>query len=312
MLRGRVGRSAQAEQALRLLGVGGGHGGVLLERPGLLAGLDLQPVAQAGLLAQNLPGAGDLEALLRTAVRLVLRHGCRALLVASAHAWRRRGSKRPPGWAAAVPSCPGRQAWAVSLRAGLLPATEHDHDFFLVARLEEPLDVALLRAVVVRVDLQPEPDLLQDRVRLVAARLAGLHVRLVLELAEVHELADRGAGQRGDLDQVEVGLLRQLQRLLDADDADLLPVGADQPHLGDADAVVDPGLADVVLLRDVVMTVAHEKGPRARTQEASTQQVRTPRRTAPTRARPAGEDGTTPDRDLTTSPPERGPQGGRD
>src|SRR5919199_1360843 len=102
MLRGRVGRSAQAEQALRLLGVGGGHGGVLLERPGLLAGLDLQPVAQAGLLAQNLPGAGDLEALLRTAVRLVLRHGCRALLVASTLASRRRGSMRPPGWAADV------------------------------------------------------------------------------------------------------------------------------------------------------------------------------------------------------------------
>ena len=106
------------------------------------------------------------------------------------------------------------------------------------------------------------------------ARLAGLHVRLVLELAEVHELADRGPCQRGDLDEVEVGLLRQLQRLLDADDADLLPVGADQPHLGDADAVVDPGLADVVLLRDVVVTVVHEKGSRARAQGASTRRGR--------------------------------------
>jgi hypothetical protein len=84
----------------------------------------------------------------------------------------------------------------------------------------------------VRVDLQAEPDLLEDRVRLVAPGLTGLHVRLVLELAEVHELATGGRASGRDLDEVEIGLLRQLQRLLDADDADLLPVGADQPHLG--------------------------------------------------------------------------------
>ena len=72
---------------------------------------------------------------------------------------------------------------------------------------------------------------------------------LVLELAEVHELADRRAGRRRDLDQVEVRLLGQPQRVLHADDADLLAVGADQPHLGDADPLVDAGLADVVLLR---------------------------------------------------------------
>src|SRR5262249_61676619 len=39
------------------------------------------------------------------------------------------------------------------LRPGLLAAPEHDRHLDLVPRLEEPLDVALLGAVVVRVDL---------------------------------------------------------------------------------------------------------------------------------------------------------------
>ena len=47
-----------------------------------------------------------------------------------------------------------------------------------------------------------------------------------------------------DLDQVEIGLLRQSQRVLHADDADLLAAGADEAHLGDADPFIDTGLAD--------------------------------------------------------------------
>ena len=135
------------------------------------------------------------------------------------------------------------------LGAGLLATAEHDRDLHLVAGLEEPLDVALLGAVVVRVDLRPELDLLDHGVDLVLAGLTGLQSRFVLELAEVHELADRRAGRGGHLDQVEVSLLGQPQRVLDAHDADLLAVGSDEPHLGYPDAVVDAGLADVLLLR---------------------------------------------------------------
>ena len=79
--------------------------------------------------------------------------------------------------------------------------------------------------------------------RLVLAGLTRLLSALVLELAVVHELADRRPGHRGDLDKVEVGLLGQPEGVLDADDADLLTIGSDQPHLGDADAVVDAGLS---------------------------------------------------------------------
>ncbi|MNW52183.1 hypothetical protein D3C74_296940 [compost metagenome] len=108
--------------------------------------------------------------------------------------------------------------------------------------------MALLGAVVVRVDLQSETDLLEDRVRLVAASLTGLHVRLVLELAEVHELAHRRACVGGDLHQVEVSVLGKAQGDLNADDADLLPTWADKSDLGDTDPIVDARLADVMLL----------------------------------------------------------------
>ena len=43
-----------------------------------------------------------------------------------------------------------------------------------------------------------------------------------------------------DLDQVEVGVLGALQRVVDLDDPELLAVGADQAHLGHADPLVDP------------------------------------------------------------------------
>src|SRR5690554_1975174 len=130
------------------------------------------------------------------------------------------------------------------LGARLLATAEHDHDLDLVARLEEALDVALLGPVVVRVDLEAEPDLLESRVGLVPARLARLHVGLVLELAVVHELRDGGSSVRGDLDEIEVGLLREAQRVLDADDADLLAARSDEADLADADPLVDAGLAD--------------------------------------------------------------------
>ena len=90
------------------------------------------------------------------------------------------------------------------LGAVLLAATEHDRDLDLVARLQEPHDVTLLGLVVVRVDLRAKLHLLDDRVGLVAPRLACLLGVLVLELPVVHELADRRAGRRRHLDQVEV------------------------------------------------------------------------------------------------------------
>jgi hypothetical protein len=128
----------------------------------------------------------------------------------------------------------------------LLATAEHDRDLDLVPLAEEPHDVTLLGLVVVLVDLGAELHLLDDRVGLVAAGFTGLLGVLVLELAVVHELADRGSAHRGDLDEVEVRLLGQAQRVARGDDADGLAVGSNEPDFRDPDPIVDSQLgADV-------------------------------------------------------------------
>ena len=108
--------------------------------------------------------------------------------------------------------------------------------------LQEPHDVTLLGLVVVLVDLGTKLHLLDDHVRLVPTRLTGLLGVLVLELPVVHELADGRLALRRDLDQVEVGLLGELQCLVGRDDADGLAVGSDEADLGNPDPVVDTQL----------------------------------------------------------------------
>jgi hypothetical protein len=122
---------------------------------------------------------------------------------------------------------------------GLLASAEHDRHLDLVALLEEPLDMALLGAVVVRIDLRADLDLLDDRLSLVLARLSGLQCRLVLELAEVHQFADRRPRRGRDLDQVEICLLGQPERVVDRDDPDLLARRAYQPYFRYPNAIVD-------------------------------------------------------------------------
>ena len=114
--------------------------------------------------------------------------------------------------------------------------------FTLSPCLEEPLDVTLLGLVVVRVDLRAELHLLDDGEGLVAPGLARLLRTLVLELAVVHELADRRTCHRGDLDQIQVGFGGQFECLADRHDADLLALGTDEANLGYADPVVDAWL----------------------------------------------------------------------
>src|SRR5690606_528873 len=92
--------------------------------------------------------------------------------------------------------------------------------------------------------------LFEDRVRLVAARFLRLLGSLVLELPEIHDLDHGGFRVGGDLNEVEVGFLREAQCRLDADDADLLTRGADEADLGDADALIGTGIADAELLLD--------------------------------------------------------------
>ena len=124
---------------------------------------------------------------------------------------------------------------------GHLAAAEHDRHLDLVARLEEALDVALLGVVVVLRDLRPELDLPDVDLLLVLARGLLLLDLLVLVLRVVQDAADGRLGVGRDLDQVEVALLRLAQGLVGAHDPHLLAVLVDEPDLGNADALVDPG-----------------------------------------------------------------------
>jgi hypothetical protein len=124
------------------------------------------------------------------------------------------------------------------LGAMLLAAPEHDSYFDLVTGLEESQDVTLFGLVVMRVDLWPEFHLLDDRLLLVSPGFPGLERALVLELAEVHELADRRACHRRNLDQIQIHIRGQLQGSLQWDDAHLLPFRADQTDLSCPDLLV--------------------------------------------------------------------------
>src|SRR6266508_18384 len=135
------------------------------------------------------------------------------------------------------------------LRVGHLPSAEHDRDLDLVALLEEPLDVALLGLVVVRVDLGPHLHFLEHHEALLAPGLLGLDGLLVLVLRVVHQLADRRLGERCDLDEVEVELVGHALGGHGVHDAELLSVGTHDPDMGGPDPVVDPGFyADAVSL----------------------------------------------------------------
>ncbi|GAA1037147.1 hypothetical protein GCM10009557_49860 [Virgisporangium ochraceum] len=77
---------------------------------------------------------------------------------------------------------------------------------------------------------------------LVTPRFARLQCALVLELAEVHELAHWGACHWRNLDQIQVDIGGQLQGALERDDAHLLTLRADQPYFACSDLLVDAWL----------------------------------------------------------------------
>src|SRR3954471_7135597 len=132
---------------------------------------------------------------------------------------------------------------ASELRVRHLAPSEHDRHLHPRSRLEEPLDVPLLRVVVVRVDLRAELDLLDLDPRLLLARFLLTDVPLVLELSVVHDPRDGWSRLRGDLNEIQIELLCAPKRLLRGHDPDLGTVGPDESDLWGPDPVVDPGIS---------------------------------------------------------------------
>jgi len=60
-----------------------------------------------------------------------------------------------------------------------------------------------------------------------------------LELAVVHQAADRGNGHGCDLDQVDLRFLREAHGFHHGNDAELVAFHADQAYLGGVDLPVD-------------------------------------------------------------------------
>src|SRR5260370_139893 len=112
------------------------------------------------------------------------------------------------------------------------------HRACLVAFGEEASKVSHLESEIVRVRFGTELDLLVGHRRLMLLGVLALLGVLILELAVVHDLANRRHRLRADLDEIEATLLGDAQRLGGVEHSELTTVGADDAHLRHADAAV--------------------------------------------------------------------------
>src|SRR5262249_22776169 len=126
---------------------------------------------------------------------------------------------------------------------GDLAAPEHHGAAGLVALFQELADGLGLEAVVVLFRLGPRLHFLELHHRLLLLRLAGLLLRLVLELAVVHDLADWRLGHRRDLDQVEAVLSCFGEGRFEGKASQLFTLGADDSQFTGSDTAVSEAAA---------------------------------------------------------------------
>src|SRR5690606_154864 len=119
-----------------------------------------------------------------------------------------------------------------------LAATEADVDLDLVAFLDEAAHLAQLDLVVALVGHRAELHFLDFDLLGLLLGLVGLLLQVELELAEVHDLADRRIRVGLDLDQVQAFFLGHLQGVIARQHADHFTVGSDHAHAGHADFAV--------------------------------------------------------------------------
>src|SRR5581483_2752407 len=116
-----------------------------------------------------------------------------------------------------------------------LAALEADDDLDLVALFEEALEIAHLHVVIAILGGRTELEFLDlDLFRLALGRVRLL-LLLELELAEVHDAADRRVRRGLDLDEVEPRFLGHAQGRVAREDTHLLPVSADHAYLRNTD-----------------------------------------------------------------------------
>ena len=94
-----------------------------------------------------------------------------------------------------------------------LTTTEHDRDLDLVTLAEELFNLSGLGVEVAGPDLGPVLHFLDRQVRGLLPRFLGALIGFVLELAVVHDPANRWVRPICDLDQVESGSPSDVERL---------------------------------------------------------------------------------------------------
>src|SRR5690606_1618902 len=131
-----------------------------------------------------------------------------------------------------------RRHFAAQLLVAHLAATEADVDLDLVAFLQEATHLAQLDLVVALVGHGAELHFLDLDLLGLLLGLVGLFLQVELELAEVHDLADRRIRVGLDLHQVQAFVLGHLQGFVARQHADHLTVGPDHAYAGHADFAV--------------------------------------------------------------------------
>ncbi len=131
------------------------------------------------------------------------------------------------------------QQVAAQVRVADLTPAEADRDLDAMPVVEELARPAHLRAQVVRVDLDGEPDLLEGLALLLLLRVAVALLKLVLVLPVVEDSAYRRDRSRGDLNEVQTLLPGQLLCPDRGHHSELLTVFVDDPHLANANHLID-------------------------------------------------------------------------
>ena len=119
-----------------------------------------------------------------------------------------------------------------------LAAAEEHADLAAVAVFEEAADVAHLGLVVMVVGLGTDLDFLDLHHSLVLLGFLLLLLLFVLELAEVHDAADRGFGVGSHFHQVIALLMGHSDSVRTGQDADLFTFRANDPHFAGANLLV--------------------------------------------------------------------------